>query len=81
MTLSKPNYSGTIGKNEAGDSMYTLGHMSFDMFRPTKLVCSIQGTVNSVHTVSRKDREAIQYVPSSLLQDVKEGISVLRAYK
>lgn len=81
MTLSKPNFAGCCGKNPNGDSQYTLGRMSFDMFRPGKLVCSIQGTFNEVHSVSRKDRKAIETVPKNLLDDVMNSISVLRSYE
>lgn len=81
MTLSKPTFTGCIGQNENENPMYTLGQMSFDMFRPGKLVCSIQGCFNPVHTVSRKDREAIQYVPKSLREEVLGGSTILRTYE
>ncbi len=43
LTLSKPKYSDCLGQNAVGDYMYTMGRMSFDIFRPTSLVSSIQG--------------------------------------
>jgi len=47
-TLSKPTYSDCLGRNEKGEYLYTLGRMSFDMFRPTQLKCSVQGSYNIV---------------------------------
>ena len=44
LTLSKASYFGQLGTTpDGGDPMYTLGRMSFDMFRPTQLICSLQG--------------------------------------
>ncbi len=48
LTLSKPTYSDCLGRNEKGEYLYTLGRMSFDMFRPTQLKCSVQGSYNIV---------------------------------
>jgi len=35
--------------------MYTLGKMSFDMFKPGHLTCSIQRTLNHIESVCRMD--------------------------
>jgi hypothetical protein len=37
-TLTKPTFLGCLGENDAGDPLYILGRMSFDMFSPTALV-------------------------------------------
>jgi hypothetical protein len=79
--LSKPNFPGCIGINEDHEYMYTLGHMSFDMFRPNNLVCSIQGTFNPVHYVGTRDRESINHVPKSLEKEVMTGNTLLRTYE
>lgn len=45
LTLSRPNFPNCLGQNVDGDFLYTLGRMSFDMFRPANLRCSIKKTV------------------------------------
>lgn len=81
MMLSKPNFPGCIGQNDEGEYLYTLGHMSFDMFRPSNLVCSIQGSFNPIHYVGTRQREAIKHVPRTLKEEVKQGNTVLRTYE
>lgn len=81
LTLSKPNFFGCLGENDNGDPMYTLGRMSFDMFSPTNLVCSLQGNFNPVEVVAEEDRKAmLQAVPKSLREEVESGETVLRTY-
>jgi len=81
ITLSKPQWSGCLGMKEdetERNFLYTLGRMSFDMFRPTELVCSIQGTFNPVHVVRSKD---IPTVPSKLKDEIRdEKKAVVRTY-
>lgn len=81
MALGMPNFPGVLGQNSEGEFMYSLGHMSFDMFRPKDLVCSIQGSFNPVHYVGTRDREAIKHIPVSLKDEVKKGKSLLRTYE
>lgn len=76
LTMSKPNYPECLGTNEAGEYMYTLGRMSFDMFRPTSLKCSIQGVFNPVFATDVIPED----VPRSLRKEVQERQSVLRTY-
>jgi hypothetical protein len=52
-----------------------------DMFRPTKLVCSIQGAFNPVHFVNGDDSKAVERVPRSLEAEMKGGSNVLRTYE
>jgi len=54
--LSPLNFPECLGRNETGDPMYTLGRMSFDMFRPTGLKCSIQSASNVVSSVGSANR-------------------------
>jgi hypothetical protein len=51
------------------------------MFRPTCLVCSIQGSFNPVHFVNGDDKRAVERVPRSLEAEMKEGSNVLRTYE
>jgi hypothetical protein len=81
LTLSKPSFFGCLGENDDGDPMYTLGRMSFDMFSPTNLVCSLQGNFNPVEVVNEEDRKAmLEFVPKSLREEVENGATVLRTY-
>lgn len=81
LTLSKPTFFGCLGENDNGDPMYTLGRMSFDMFSPTNLVCSLQGNFNPVEVVNDEDRKAmLEAVPKSLREEVENGTTVLRTY-
>jgi hypothetical protein len=77
---SKPVYPGCLGMNGKGEPMYKLGRMSFDMFRPTQLIVSIQGTFNVIDVVDGTDEEAVKYVPNNLLADVRHGKSPVRKY-
>lgn len=47
-TVSPYNYAECLGMNSYGDELYTLGRMSFGMYRPTDLICSIQWVFNPV---------------------------------
>ena len=82
MTMSKPNFADQIGTNDNEEFLYTLGRMSFDMFRPTHLVCSLQGTFNDVSVVSDQERAATKiHAPKKLREEVQNGTSVLRRYE
>jgi hypothetical protein len=70
LTLTKPSFFGNLGDNDAGDPMYTLGRMSFDMFAPTQLVCSLQGSFNLVEPA---DIHEATPVPKALQEEVANG--------
>jgi hypothetical protein len=80
ITLSKPQFSECLGTTENEEFLYSLGRMSFDMFLPTKLVCSIQGTFNRVKLLRRKDVDLIKHVPASLKAELDEKNKVIRTY-
>ena len=80
LTLSRPNYHGCLGINELREYQYTLGRMSFGMYRPTSLVCSVQGVFNPVHVVDAADRDEVESVPRGLRQELMEGKTTLRTY-
>ena len=81
LQLSKPSYFGCLGENEKGDPMYTLGRMAFDMFSPTHLVCSLQGNFNPVEIVNEGKRKTmLDQVPTSLVEEVESGETILRTY-
>ena len=63
---------------------YTLGRMTFDMFSPTNLVCSLQGNFNSIEIVGDEQRgEMLKagLVPKGLREEVENRDVVLRTYK
>ena len=92
VTISRPAYSGCLGKNDDGDFMYTLGAMSFGIFKPEHLRCSIQHSMNNIRFVCGMD-EAPTAAPWSLRRELavfdpdnpdQESISsnaTLRAYE
>jgi len=56
LTMNPPAFKGCLGENKNGDKLYTLGRMSFDMFRPTDLICSIQWAFNVISPLEHKDQ-------------------------
>ena len=80
LTLSRPNFHDCLGLNEQREYRYTLGRMSFGMYRPTNLVCSVQGTFNPVHRVDVQDLDEVKSVPRSLRKELHEGRALLRTY-
>ena len=83
LALSKPTFTECKGRNVAGDQIYALGRMSFDMFRPTGLRCSIQGNFNSVYELPG---ELPQNIPRSLRKSIESnlqngGVKGLRTFK
>jgi hypothetical protein len=84
LTLTKPTFFGNLGENDAGDPMYTMGRMTFDMFSPTNLICSLQGNFNSIEIVGDEQRGAMLeagLVPKSLREEVENREVALRTYK
>ena len=79
LTISRPNFNECLGTNTNGDYMYTLGRMSFDMFAPGNLVCSISGIFNSIEVESSE--KCIRSVPKSLRDEVTKGSTILRRYE
>ena len=71
LTLTKPTFFDCLGDNDQGDPMYTLARMSFNMFCPADLICSLQGNFNSVERVL--DERSSIAVPKSLREAVGES--------
>jgi hypothetical protein len=70
LTLSKPTFSECQGRNENGEYLYTLGRMSFDMFRPTNLKCSIRAVMNNVRVMDPKSKP--KSFPSRLAKELSK---------
>ncbi|KAL3912637.1 MAG: hypothetical protein SGARI_001052, partial [Bacillariaceae sp.] len=83
LTISKPKYSELKGTTVDGQSIYTLGRISFDMFKPTNLKCSImvsryRGNVlsasfNQVKKIDPKNHVRKIFVPKKLMRDIRKG--------
>lgn len=67
--ISPPDYPSCLGTNVDGDKLFTLGRMSFGMYEPASLICSIQQQFNTISSVKNK-ADIPQYVPSSLRKEV-----------
>lgn len=82
LALSKSDFTGSIGKNEKGEFLFTLGRVAFDMFRPTGLLCSIQGVFNVISPwdPDRDKRRPVIY-PASLKARTEPGRAPLRKYE
>jgi hypothetical protein len=84
MMISPPDYPSVLGKNSEGDSLFTLGRMTFGMFEPSDLICSIQKQYNTIKSV--KSRDLTLYVPQCLRRQVaierrRRGCERLKTYK
>lgn len=81
LALTKPTFFDCLGENDAGDPMYTLGRMSFDLFSPTNLLCSLQGNFNQIERVLANRNERIKTFPRALDNEVQDCNTVLRTYE
>lgn len=78
-TFVSSGFQESLGRNKDGDHKYTLGRMSFDMFKPTNLVCSIQWTFNTVISLHGQNTRPL---PSHLRYGVLQGKEhLLRQYE
>jgi hypothetical protein len=69
VNMSRPNYIECLGENGDNDFMYTLGRMSFDMFQPSNLICSVQSTHTTIKIIGERE-ELPAFVPKSLKEEV-----------
>jgi len=69
VNMSRPDYIECLGHNGEDDFMYTLGRMSFDMFQPGNLICSVQSTHNTIKIIGEQE-ELPEHVPKSLKEEV-----------
>jgi hypothetical protein len=81
LTLSKPTYNESKGRSEKGEYLYSMGRMSFDMFKPTSLLCSIQAVFNEVRPIDPKKPDRPLQVPRGLMKEVQKGEAHLRTYE
>jgi hypothetical protein len=81
LTLSKPTYNECRGRNEKGEYLYTLGRLSFDMFKPTNLECSIQAVFNTVRPIDSKKPDRPLHGPKKLMKEISKGKVQLQTYE
>jgi hypothetical protein len=82
LSLTKPLFFGCLGETDDADPLYTMGRMSFDMFAPTSLVCSLQGCFNQVNVVvGDRSHDEHLVVPKRLKEEVQAGDTTLQTYK
>jgi len=87
VNLSRPHFPNCLGTNDKGHFMYTLGRMSFDMFRPSNLRCSIQKVLCKTRPLDADAGEvAPRDVPRSLRQQIEElesqnNTSLIKTYE
>lgn len=70
LTLSKPTFSECQGQNEQGNYVYSLARLSFGMFRPTNLICSLQGVFNTISIRSNQGMRPLIF-PQKLHDEIK----------
>jgi len=69
LNLSRPSYVECLGRNDTNEFLYTLGRMSFDIFAPRELICSVQSTHSVIQIMGEKE-ELPEFIPTSLKEEV-----------
>jgi len=69
LALSKAEFSECKGINDRGEPTYMLGRVSFDMFRPANMLCSLQGMFNQISPCSAEDLGRRLFYPSSVMKE------------
>ena len=54
-SITTPPFPGKLPDDGDGKSKFTLGRMSFGMFKPTKLVCAVEKIFNQIQQVDEAD--------------------------
>lgn len=83
LTLTKPTYTECKGRNPKGQYIYSLGRLTFDMFRPSGLICSVQGVFNSISVTDCSECKRLGSIPWRLRNDVSgnPGSPAVRNYE
>lgn len=81
LTISKPTFTECKGKNEKGENMYSLGRISFDMFKPTGLNCSFQASFNHIQSIDPNHPGRPLHIPRKLMHEIQEGDCILQTYE
>mmetsp|Transcript_1003 Transcript_1003/g.1708 ORF Transcript_1003/g.1708 Transcript_1003/m.1708 type:complete len:234 (+) Transcript_1003:327-1028(+) len=89
VTETLPTFPNLIGFNENGESLYSLGRLTFAMIRPGDKVCAITKITQHIHKLScdptqlNEDGSVVlpSLVPKSLRGEVEEDPSEIRSYR
>ncbi len=81
LTISKPTFTECRGENEKGEYKYSLGRISFDMFKPTGLNCSLQASFNLIQEIDPNDPGRPLYIPHKLMKEIQNGDCTVRTYE
>jgi len=71
VNVTPPKYQESLGQTLYGDEMFTLGRMSFDMFSPKDLVCSIQKVYNEILPL---EDDPLVYFPEGIPKSLKKAL-------
>jgi hypothetical protein len=80
VVLTKPTYSECLGHNQKNEPLYSLGRISFDMYKPCNLICSVQGSFNNVQPIDPKNPGRPLHVPKKLVKEIHRGECNLHTY-
>ena len=69
-SLSRPAFQKCLGMKNDGSFVYELGTMSFGMFRPANLRCSIQNTLTRISPATRPSDGSPTIAPWSLRREL-----------
>ncbi len=75
--ISAPNFPNVIKDPDAPDKKkYTLGRLSFNMFQPKNLVCTLEGITNTVAICKEEKDDSSDDVSSTYTYDVLQDLTV-----
>jgi hypothetical protein len=59
-SISTPPFPGRLKEDDAGKARYTLGRMSFGMFKPTAVICTVEEIVNVIEPLEDTSHDGEQ---------------------
>lgn len=80
-----PSFLDLQGHNSDGDSIYTMGRLSFNMIQPSNVLCSVQKVTQHIHKLDESTATATaslpDLIPKSLRKELEEDASGLRTFR
>lgn len=65
---------GSLGVDERGRNLYTLGALSFNLFEPKDLVCAVVRVENEISDCAAGGEDHSRYYANTIVFDVMDGI-------
>lgn len=59
-SITTPPFPGKLPVDDDGKAKFTLGRMSFGMFKPTKIVCAVEYIVNIIEPINDATEELVE---------------------